>query len=54
MLEQGLAMVTATLNAINADQKRHNDSLWKVTFGNDLSYVESIKNSAESAAWFYI
>lgn len=58
MLEQGLAMVTATLNAINADQKRHNDSLynaeknelWKVTFGNDLSYVESIKNSAESAA----
>lgn len=58
MLEQGLAMVTATLNAINADQKRHNDSLynaeknelWKVTFGDDLSYVESIKNSAESAA----
>jgi len=50
MLEQGLAMVTATLNAINADQKRHNDSLayarngyWKAVFGNDLSNVDSIR-----------
>lgn len=50
MLEQGLAMVTATLNAINADQKRHNDSLayarngyWKAVFGNDLGNVDSIR-----------
>ena len=50
MLEQGLAMVTATLNAINADQKKHNDSLayarngyWKAVFGNDLSNVDSIR-----------
>ena len=43
-------MVTATLNAINADQKRHNDSLayarngyWKAVFGNDLSNIDSIR-----------
>lgn len=49
--------IVSTLNSNHRDEMRHQDSIsaardhyWKVTFGDDLSYVESIKNSAESAA----
>lgn len=49
--------IVSTLNSNYLDEKRHQDSIsaardryWKVTFGDDLSYIESIKNSAESAA----
>ena len=44
-------MITATLNGNHNSRTRHDDSIsaardryWKITFGNDLSYVDSIRS----------
>lgn len=46
--------VVSTLNSNHYDDKRHLDSLalvrdryWKITFGNDLSYIDSIRSKVE-------